>query len=222
MAEVAASTRLGLNKEQTNTFFMSCRQMEVLKETLVQLGQEGTKKIKDLTECSKDNWKQVAENLKRLGGQMKNPDKEKDNDNPSTIPQTLYLFGVRTQKRLQEASELMRLIWSFTDQWAGLKDRKRQTQPVVPKITAELPIMHWVDVFDDFLSRKIGVRITPLSYVTRETALASRSVSVNSENLPHGEEFGSIEAELAAQASHMHPLYCEDNAVVYYCLEEAV
>ena len=49
------------------------------------------------------------------------------------------------------------VIQSFTNQWAGLKDCKRQTQPVVPKITAELPIMRWVDVFDDFLSRKIGV-----------------------------------------------------------------
>eukprot|EP00957_Ditylum_brightwellii_P066665 5059135-Ditylum_brightwellii.AAC.1 len=103
------------------------------------------------------------ENLKRPGGQMKNPDKKKDNDNPSTVPPTLYLFGARTQKRLLEASELTKyyatvgchltvsntvyktIIRSFTDQWAGLKDRKCQTQPVVPKITGELPIMQWVD-----------------------------------------------------------------------------
>eukprot|EP00957_Ditylum_brightwellii_P144651 11019795-Ditylum_brightwellii.AAC.1 len=70
---------------------------------------------------------------------MKNLDKEKGNINPSTIPQMLYPFGVRTQKRLQEASELTRyystvgcqltvantvyetVIWSFTDQWASLK-----------------------------------------------------------------------------------------------------
>eukprot|EP00957_Ditylum_brightwellii_P175658 13374660-Ditylum_brightwellii.AAC.1 len=63
------------------------------------------------------------------------------------------------QKRLQEASELTRyyitivrhltvantvyamVIRSFTNQWADLKDRKLQTHPVVPKITAELPIM---------------------------------------------------------------------------------
>eukprot|EP00957_Ditylum_brightwellii_P025687 1943140-Ditylum_brightwellii.AAC.1 len=82
------------------------------------------------------------------------------------------------------------------DEWAGLKDCKRQTQLMVPKITAELPVM--------------------------ETALASRPLSVNSENLPHGEEFTSIEEELVAQALHMHSLFCEDNATVYYCLEEAV
>eukprot|EP00957_Ditylum_brightwellii_P140369 10695293-Ditylum_brightwellii.AAC.1 len=81
--------------------------------------------------------------------------------------------------------------------------------------------MRWVDVFDDFLGRKIGVHTIPLSYVTRETALAPRPVSVNRENLPQGEEVESIEEELVAQSSHMHPLYREDNAQVYYCLEEA-
>eukprot|EP00957_Ditylum_brightwellii_P121814 9289504-Ditylum_brightwellii.AAC.1 len=64
------------------------------------------------------------------------------------------------------------VIQSFTNQWAVLKDRKRQTQPMVPNITTELPIMRW------------------------ETALVSRPASVNRENLPHGEEFTSIEEEL--------------------------
>ena len=202
MTEATASTRSGLNKEKTTFFFTSAEQMDVTKETIIQLTHEGIKKVEDLAEFSKENWKQVAENLKRPGGQMKNPDKVHGDDNPSTIPQTLYPFGVRTQKRLLEASELMRyyitigcrltvlntvystVIQSFTQQWAGLKDHKRQTDPVVPKITAELPIMRWVDVFDNFLSRKIGVRTIPLSYVMRETALASRPASVNRENLP--------------------------------------
>eukprot|EP00957_Ditylum_brightwellii_P026299 1989192-Ditylum_brightwellii.AAC.1 len=90
---------------------------------------------------------------------MKNPDKEHGDKNPSMIAQTLYPFGVRTQKRLLEASEHMRyyiiigqrltvsntvyatVIRSFTKQWAGLRDHKRQTDPVVLRITAELPIM---------------------------------------------------------------------------------
>eukprot|EP00957_Ditylum_brightwellii_P107999 8238198-Ditylum_brightwellii.AAC.1 len=78
-----------------------------------------------------------------------------------------------------------------------------------------------MDVFDDFLYRKIGVRAISLSYVTRMTALASRPASDHKDDPPHGEEFDSIEEELVAQASHRHPLYCEDNAAVYYCLEEA-
>eukprot|EP00957_Ditylum_brightwellii_P190963 14540494-Ditylum_brightwellii.AAC.1 len=85
---------------------MSSKQMEVSKETLAQLDQEGIKKVEVLVEFSKDNWKQVAENLKCPGGRIKNPDKEKGNNNPSMIPQTPSLFGVRTQKRHQETSEL--------------------------------------------------------------------------------------------------------------------
>eukprot|EP00957_Ditylum_brightwellii_P063125 4791679-Ditylum_brightwellii.AAC.1 len=81
--------------------------MEVNKEMLIQLGHRGIKKVEDFAEFGKENWKQVAENLKCPGGRMKNPDKEHSNENPSTVAQTLYPFGVRTQKRLLEALELM-------------------------------------------------------------------------------------------------------------------
>jgi hypothetical protein len=175
MTEATASTRTTLTKDQTTFFFINVKQMEVTKEMLAQLGLEGIKKVEDLAEFSKENWKQVTDNLKCPGGWMKNTDKVHGDNNLSTIPQTPYPFGVRTQKRLQEASELTRyyitvgrrltvlntvyatVIRSFTNQWAGLKDCKRQIDHVVLKITAELPIMRWVDIFDDFLSRKIGV-----------------------------------------------------------------
>eukprot|EP00957_Ditylum_brightwellii_P148016 11270426-Ditylum_brightwellii.AAC.1 len=136
--------------------------MEVTKETLVQLGKEGIKEVKDLVEFNKDIWKQVAENLKPLEDRMKNPYKEAD-QNHDTVPQILYLFGIRLQKRLLEAYELM-----------------------------------------------------------RATALISRPASIHRDNFPHDEEFYSIEKELVAQDSNTHPLYREDNAFVYYCLEEAV
>eukprot|EP00957_Ditylum_brightwellii_P133022 10142913-Ditylum_brightwellii.AAC.2 len=93
---------------------------------------------------------------------------------------------------------------------------------MIPKITWELPVMQLMDVFDDLLHRKIGVRTIPLSYVTRATALVSRQASDHKDDLPYGEEFDSIKEDLVAQASHTHPLYHEDNATVYYCLEEAV
>jgi len=99
MTEAMTSTRAGLTKDQTIFFFTNTKQMEVTKKTLTQFGLEGIKKVEDLVEFSKDNWKQVVENLKRPGGRMKNPDKVHGNENSSTIPQTLYPFGVRTQKR---------------------------------------------------------------------------------------------------------------------------
>eukprot|EP00957_Ditylum_brightwellii_P009990 753788-Ditylum_brightwellii.AAC.1 len=88
MTEATASTRSGLNKEKATFFFTSTEQMDVTKETLIQLSHEGIKKVEDLAEFSKDNWKQVAENLKRPGVQMKNPDKEPGDGNPLTVAQT--------------------------------------------------------------------------------------------------------------------------------------
>eukprot|EP00957_Ditylum_brightwellii_P046038 3493071-Ditylum_brightwellii.AAC.1 len=107
---------------------------------LDQLGKEGIEELEDLSEFSKEIWKQVAENLKRPGGWMKNLDKKKDNNNPAMVPQTTYLVRARMQKRLLEASELTKyyetvgchlivsntiyetVIKSFTNQWACLKD----------------------------------------------------------------------------------------------------
>eukprot|EP00957_Ditylum_brightwellii_P154200 11734974-Ditylum_brightwellii.AAC.1 len=67
--------------------------MDVTKETLVQLGHKTIKKVEDLAKFSKENWKQVADNLKRPGGQMMNPDKEPSDGNPLTVAQTPYPFG---------------------------------------------------------------------------------------------------------------------------------
>jgi hypothetical protein len=39
--------------------------------------------------------------------------------------------------------------------------------------------------------------------------------------LPYAEEFGSIEVELIQRATHTHPLFRDDNALLYYLLEEA-
>jgi hypothetical protein len=38
---------------------------------------------------------------------------------------------------------------------------------------------------------------------------------------PHAEEHRSVEAELIARTSHAHPLFRDDNALLYYLIEEA-
>eukprot|EP00957_Ditylum_brightwellii_P022142 1670347-Ditylum_brightwellii.AAC.1 len=64
MTEATASMRARLTKDQTTFFFTNAKQMELTKETLAQLGLKEIKKVKDLTEFSKENYKQVMENLK--------------------------------------------------------------------------------------------------------------------------------------------------------------
>ena len=61
----------------------------------------------------------------------------------------------------------------------------------------------------------------PLAFVTRAVVEVLAAVPALENNRPHSEEHGSVENKLIARASHKHELFCEDNAKVYYHLEEA-
>eukprot|EP00957_Ditylum_brightwellii_P029069 2196081-Ditylum_brightwellii.AAC.1 len=50
MTEATGSMRSGLNKDKTTFFFTSAKQMEVTKDTLIELGHKGIKKVEDLAE----------------------------------------------------------------------------------------------------------------------------------------------------------------------------
>ena len=91
--------------------------------------------------------------------------------------------------------------------------------------------MKWTEDFSDFTRRVIGTRTIPLSYAIRETVNVPSAVAVLSrlsgsmaETLrqqPFSDDFGSVEEELIGRATHSHPLYCDNNATIYFFLEEA-
>jgi hypothetical protein len=221
---------------QTTAFFEAPDQMGIPQDTRLQLANEGIEAVSDLLDFYKDTLTQVADNLRRPGGRIANPD---PNAQPgATIAQPPYIFGAKAQQRLLAACELVRyyemtsrelthtnmrwepVIKHFTQQWKALKDRKDGEAPEVPKISKTLSIIKWTEAFTDFLHRKIGVRMVPLAYVVRDvvTPLAPPPLATN---LPYSEEHGSVEGEMIARASHTHALYREDNSAVYYLLEEA-
>ena len=151
----------------------------------------------------------------------------------------LFVFDAKSQHRLMVACELVHyyntirhdlsagnMRWSnvmknFEIQWKALKERKEADDPDVPKICKSLPIMKWTEAFQDYLHRTIGVRTIPLAYITRVTVDVPAITPPQEVNKPHSTEYGSIEVELIARASHDHELYKEDNGSVYYHLEEA-
>ena len=67
----------------------------------------------------------------------------------------------------------------------------------------------------------ISVRIIPLAYVTRTNKDVPAVAPPLQVRQPHSDEHGSIEGELIVCASHTHALFRDDNAAVYYALEEA-
>ena len=62
----------------------------------------------------------------------------------------------------------------------------------------------------------------PLAYVTRTNEDVPAVAPPLQVRQLHSDEHGSIEGKLIARASHTHALFRDDNAAVYYALEEAM
>ena len=222
---------------QITSFFEDDDQMALPQRTRVQLQAEGLTVVADLLDFDDDSLKQMADNLRRPGGTVQDP-----NPNAAAgamIPTPAFVLGAKSQMRLKAAVNIAKyyqmvgrdltaanmkwdqVIKNFTVHWKALSDRTKEDIPDVPKISKNLVIMKWTEAFRDFLQRVVGARTIPLSYVIREpvTVLMPAPALVN--NQPFGDSYESVEEEMTARASHTHALFRDDNAAVYYHIEEA-
>ena len=193
--------------------------------------------VTDLVDFDKDSLQQLADNLRRPGGCVQDP-------NPgapagATIPTPPFVFGAKSQKHITFACDLVRfystvgcdltaanLQWStvmknFEIQWMALKERKGDDSPDIPKISKVLPVIKWMEAFQDFLNRKIGNHNIPLAYIIHDEPNPPAAAPPLAAGQPHSIEHGSVEAELIARVSHTHALFCDENSDLYYLLEEA-
>ena len=226
-----------LTNNQTTSFFEDANQMALPGATRIQLQVEGINLVDDLAEFDKETIDQIATNLRNPGGRVPNPDPNAGIG--ATIPTPPFVFGARSKMRILAACDLILfynmigrdltagaihwdpVIKNFVLQWKALEDRRKADNPEVPKITKTLNVIKWSEAFADFLHRKIGVRKIPLAYVVREAVAVPNLVPDRANNMPHTTAHGSVEADMVARASHNHPLFRDDNAEVYYDLEEA-
>ena len=222
---------------QTTVFFESPDQMGIPHATMVQMQLEGIQSIADHADFEKDSLQQLADNLRKPGGRISDPDPNAPAG--ATIPTPAFTYGAKSQKRLTVTCDLIRFYqtvardltaaniqWNqvmsnFEIQWKALKERKDEDDPDVPKITKALPIIKWTEAFHDFLNRVIGARMIPLAYVIQIDPQVPGNAPPLAANQPHSTEHGSVEGELVARAAHTHALFRDDNSVVYYHLEEA-
>ena len=228
---------MALPAAQTTAFFRDGDQMGIPQATVDQLQIEVITTISDMADFEKETLQQMANNPRKPGGRVPDP-------NPAaaagaTIPTPPFVFGSNSQHHLTVACELVcyyntigrdlstgNMLWSnvmknFEIQSKALKECKEADDPDILKISKSLPIMNWTEAFQDYLHRTIGVRTIPLAYIMRETVDVPAIPPLQEANKPHSTEYGSIEVELIACASHDHELYKEDNRSVYYHLEEA-
>ena len=201
------------------------------------MAREGIVNVEDLAEFDKDGIQQLADNLRRPGGRI--PDPDPGAEEGATIPTPAFVFGVRSHRRLLAATNLLKyyettgrevtvaniqwntVIKNFDIQWQALKTKQDEDAPDVPKISKSLPVIKWTESFQDFLNRVVGVRTMPLCCVVRPEEEVPNNPPLLSPGQPHSTEHGSVEAELIARASHDHALFRDDNASVYHYLEEA-
>ena len=223
-----------LSAAQTTAFWET--ELALPGATRQRLVLEGLADISDLTEIDTENLKQIADNLRRPAGTMIDP---ADANGARMIPIPPFVFGAKSQLRMNAAIKLLRfyetvgrvhtasnlkwdpVIKSFSQHWKSLTDRKDESTPDTPKITKTLTVIKWTEAFADFLNRVIGTRTIPLSYVIRADATVANIAPPIAANQPYAAEYGSVESELIARASHTHALFRDDNAKVYYYLEEA-
>lgn len=225
-----------LTAAQTTAFFEDEAQMAIPHATVIHLQEEGISTVDDLSEFYKNDLNQLADNLRRPGGRVPDP-----NNPQATIPTPPFIFGMKSQKRLLIACDLVRYhqmcgrpltvantrwnncMKNFDVQWKALTERKKEDEPEVPKVTRSLTVIPWSISFKNFLKRVIGVRNIPLVYLIRSHgATVPQNAPALINNQPYSEEHGSVEDEMIARASFDDPLFKDDNAKLFFFVENAV
>ena len=222
---------------QTTAFFEHADQMGIPHVTMVQLQAEEITSVSDLADFNKDSLQQLADNLRCPGGCI--PDPNPAAQPGSTIPTPPFIFGAKSQSRIAVVCDLVNyyrtvgcdltaanLQWNtvmknFDVQWTALKEKKGEDSPETPKISKALPVIKWMEAFQDFLNRKIGNRNIPLAYIIWDEPNPPAVALPLAPGQPHSIEHRSVEAELIAWVSHTHALFPNDNSDLYFLLEEA-
>ena len=222
---------------QLTSFFTANDQMALPNRTFQKLADEGILGPGDLIDFTADSIKEIASTLRRPNTRDPNPDPNAAQG--ATIPTPPFIMGAKSQLRLTVAANIIRyydaigrptsaanmqwnpVLRSFKEHWEALEERKDGDSPAVPKVTRGLSIVKWSESFYDYLSRTIGARTIPLTYIIREDADVP-PIGPITPGQPFSAEYTSVEEELIARATHDHPLYRNDNASVYYALEEAL
>ena len=161
-----------LTAAQTTKFFEHAEQMGIPHATVMQLQSGGITLVSDLADFDKNSLQHLADNLRCPGGHV--PDPNPGAPAGSTIPTPPFVFGAKSQKCITVTCDLVKyyitvsrdltvanLQWNtimknFEIQWTVLKERKGDDSPDTPNISKVLPVIKWMEAFQDFLNRKIG------------------------------------------------------------------
>ena len=94
-----------LTTAQTTAFFEHVDQMGIPHVTVLQLQAEGITSVSDLADFNTTSLQQLADNLRRPGGRI--PDPNPAAQPGSTIPTPPFVFGAKSERRIAVACDLV-------------------------------------------------------------------------------------------------------------------
>ena len=112
-----------------------------------------------------------------------------------------------------------RTLANFDMQWKALKKQAKQDDPEVPKLGKQGSILKWIDSKKLHLKSIIGVRDCSLAYLLDDTASRATKTPALLADHPYYKELGSIVEELNLYTLHVHPLFAQDNTILYDQIE---
>ena len=95
-----------LTGAQTTAFFENHHQMGIPHVTMVQMQHEEIQSVADLADFDKDSLQQLADNLRKPGGRI--PDPNPNVVEGTTIQIPAFTYGAKSQKRLTVTCDLIR------------------------------------------------------------------------------------------------------------------
>ncbi len=114
------------------------------------------------------------------------------------------------------------IVKGLVEHWTALMEKKQSDVGQPPKLTKEKPIYKWLESLDQYLSDKIGVRDTPLQYLTRENVGVPAILPPRAVGQPYSEGYESIEDELVERLSHTDNLFKSDNNALFQIVDRSV
>ena len=96
-----------------------------------------------------------------------------------------------------------------------IEDSYEEPQKMDPP-TKTFHIVKWIESFDIYLHKYLGVRKIPLSYTIRQTTNVETDAEDPSTN------YTEIHSEMIARADHSHPSFNNDNALVWSLIHECL
>ena len=172
-----------MSPEEINAVFTERQQMAIPQATVTRgLMTEGISTVEDLGEFEDKDFKTILDNLHKPGGTI--PDLVDANNR---IPTPSYVIGAKSLKCLKIAAAaairyyeavgrectvanmyFQNVLKNFGEEWEVIMQKKSEDEAEVPKITRSLPIVQWMESFEDFWHQVIGSRCIALSYLIRD------------------------------------------------------